>query len=96
MLLDSRTAVCESDVCLTAFDVSCFARSRDGKQKSVEVQTSIADGHWQYGWEERFVGRPIVPPSLGLGSVDPSPIATHVVSADTLESRRLLLYRISL
>ena len=56
------------------------------RRKMVDTQTSIADGDLAYRWDERFIGRPIVPPSLGLGSVDPSPIATHVVNADTLES----------
>ena len=50
------------------------------------MQTSVDPGDLVYQWDAKFMGRPIVPPGLGLGSVDPSPIATHVVSADQLES----------
>ncbi|XP_067678363.1 uncharacterized protein C19orf44-like isoform X4 [Haliotis asinina] len=53
--------------------------------KSVEIQTSTDPG-LNYRWNLMSSGLAISGPSLGLGFVDPTPIASHVVSADALEA----------
>ncbi|XP_046581196.1 uncharacterized protein C19orf44-like [Haliotis rubra] len=53
--------------------------------KSVEIQTPTDPG-LKYRWNLMSSGLAISGPSLGLGFVDPTPIASHVVSADALEA----------
>ncbi|XP_060082195.1 uncharacterized protein C19orf44 homolog [Ylistrum balloti] len=61
-------------------------KSRTGrvKVKSVEVQT--AEPGLTYSWDTRYSGMAVPGPALGMGFVDPTPIATHVVSPETLET----------
>ena len=53
--------------------------------KSTEVQTPV-DGI-QYGWNPMGSGLSFPGMPYGLHFVDPTPIATHVVSADSLEGQ---------
>ncbi|OWF34810.1 uncharacterized protein C19orf44-like [Mizuhopecten yessoensis] len=54
------------------------------KMKSVEVQT--AEPGLTFSWDSRYSGMAMPGPALGMGFVDPTPIATHVVSPETLET----------
>ncbi|XP_071119065.1 uncharacterized protein C19orf44-like isoform X1 [Haliotis cracherodii] len=53
--------------------------------KNVEIQTP-SDPGLNYRWNLMSSGLAISGPGLGLGFVDPTPIASHVVSADSLEA----------
>lgn len=61
-------------------------KSKSGhvKTKNVEVQT--AEPGLTYRWDSRYSGMAVPGPALGMGFVDPTPIATHVVSPETLET----------
>ncbi|XP_033736981.1 uncharacterized protein C19orf44 homolog [Pecten maximus] len=61
-------------------------KSRTGhvKMKNVEVQT--AEPGLKFSWDSRYSGMAVPGPELGMGFVDPTPIATHVVSPETLET----------
>jgi hypothetical protein len=54
------------------------------EQKSVEIQTALPAG-LSYQWMSH-TGVSVVGPSHGLEGIDPTPIATTVISADALES----------
>lgn len=52
--------------------------------RTVEVQTADPVG-LSYQWNPLYTGIAIPEPQYGLGFVNPTPIACHVVSADALE-----------
>ncbi|CAG2251246.1 Uncharacterized protein C19orf44,Uncharacterized protein C19orf44 homolog [Mytilus edulis] len=54
------------------------------KTHTVEVQTS--EPGLQYQWDSKYSGFAVPGFLTGLGMVDPTPIATHVVSPDALEA----------
>ena len=54
------------------------------ESRSVEIQTAAPAG-LNYQWFSQ-TGISVLGPSHGLGSVDPTPIAATVISADALES----------
>ena len=69
-------------------------RGRSRKEtKSIHIQTTEVPGLW-YHWNLDQAGMAGVSPSFGLGMVDPSPIATHVVSADALEGKYSIHIRV--
>lgn len=54
------------------------------RTKTAEVQT--AEQGLQYQWNSKYSGFAVPGFLYGLGMVDPTPIATHVVSPDSLEA----------
>lgn len=54
------------------------------EQKSVEIQTALPSG-LNYQWMSH-TGVSVMGPSYGLAGVDPTPIASTVISADALET----------
>ena len=56
------------------------------EKKCVEVQTDKPAG-LSYKWDLTATGLAITGPGYGLEFVDPTPIASHVVSADALEGK---------
>ncbi|XP_074641016.1 uncharacterized protein LOC141898804 isoform X2 [Tubulanus polymorphus] len=55
------------------------------KVASVEVQTT-AQTDFQYSWDTRNVGLSVLSTDRGLNYLDPTPIACHVVSPDSMEA----------
>lgn len=51
----------------------------------MEVQTQPEPGLWHHWNIDPSAGMATVGPAYGLSRVDPTPIATHMVSADALE-----------
>jgi hypothetical protein len=51
------------------------------------VQT--AEPGLKYQWDSKFSGFAVPGFLNGLGMVDPTPIATHVVSPDALEGKKI-------
>ena len=63
--------------------------SKPKKCRTAAVQTLAEPGllyHWNTDGGGGMAG---LAPSYGLGSIDPTPIATHVVSPDALEGNLL-------
>ena len=53
--------------------------------KTAEAQTMFESGGLHYQWDPFASGFAFPGIPMGLGFVDPTPIATHMVSADALE-----------
>ncbi|XP_013386472.1 uncharacterized protein C19orf44-like [Lingula anatina] len=66
------------------------SRSRRGHRKSrtktVRVQTDHDTSALQYQWNPYTVGTAVEGAALGMQVVDPTPVATHAVSAEALEA----------
>ena len=61
-------------------------REHKVKTRTTQVQTGLDPG-LLYHWNLHYGPTAAVGPAFGLGSVDPSLVATHVVSADALEGK---------
>ncbi|XP_064606508.1 uncharacterized protein C19orf44-like [Liolophura sinensis] len=65
---------------------SSLSRGRSKKEKrSVEVQTGDQPG-LTYQWNTHHSGMAFMGPSFGMSFVDPTPIASHMVSHEALEA----------
>ena len=62
-------------------------RPRSG-MRTAAAQTAFDSGGLHYHWDPFSSGLAFPGMPVGLGFVDPTPIATHVVSADALEGRQ--------
>lgn len=60
-------------------------KKKSPTSRHIEVQTS--DPGLKYQWSTQNLGYPIEGYPYGLGFVDPTPIATHVISPDALECK---------
>ncbi|XP_064625091.1 uncharacterized protein C19orf44 homolog isoform X2 [Lineus longissimus] len=58
---------------------------RKKETRAVEVQTGL-EGGLGYRWNTQGVGMSYMEPPVGLGYTDPTPIASHVVSPDSIEA----------
>ena len=56
------------------------------KTKNAEIQT-LKDPGLLYHWNLQGGPQAVIKPAYGLDFVDPTPIATHVVSPDALEGQ---------
>ena len=59
-------------------------RKKSPKNRSVEVQTGNTMG-LGYEWNPLYMGMAYPGPGIGLQGTDPTPVASHAVSADALE-----------
>ena len=59
--------------------------------KTTEAQTAFESAGLHYHWDPFASGLSVPGVPLGMGFVDPTPIATHVVSADALEGNLTFL-----
>ena len=73
-----------SSLVRTSSDLTPLPRSG---MKTAEAQTMFESGGLHYQWDPFGTGLSFPGVPLGLGFVDPTPIATHVVSADALEGK---------
>ena len=64
-------------------------RPRSG-MRTAAAQTAFDSGGLHYHWDPFSSGLAFPGMPVGLGFVDPTPIATHVVSADALEGKQEL------
>ena len=55
--------------------------------RNQEIQTGLDTGSLYYHWNVDAGSIAMMAPPLGLGQVDPTPIASHVVSPDALEGQ---------
>lgn len=81
---DSRTADTESYSYTRSVASPVQKNRKSSNFRHIEVQTS--EPGLKYQWSTKNLGYPIEGYPYGLGFVDPTPIATHVISPDALES----------